>query len=88
MTEKKVFWAISRSNPHDGELQGIIETDGTITLGIDAWRTLNKHDCASFPTKKFTSLAQMQRDYRMVKIRRGYYMPGEEAVNGLQQRRS
>lgn len=80
----KVFWAIPRNNPHNGELQGIIEKDGTVTLGIDAWRSLNRHDCVSYPIKKFTSLIQMQRDYEMVKVRKGYYMPGEETVNGLQ----
>lgn len=77
-TRRKIFHAIPRNKPYSGELQGIVEKDGTIILGIDAWRNLNRHDIASFPTTTFTSLKQMEEEYVMVKVNKGYYMPGKE----------
>jgi len=64
-----------RSNYSLHELQGILESDGTVKLGIDIWRSLDKNDGPSYPIIYYPSLEDVKLDYRMIRIRNGYLMP-------------
>jgi len=74
-TRVRVFWAVSKKKP-DGELQGIIYPDGTIALGVDAWRSMDKSDFPSYPIEEFENIDGMKKVYRFIKMRKPYYCTG------------
>lgn len=81
-TKDKVFWVVSKKEPNAGELQGILYTDGTVDVGIDAWRLMNKADFPSYPIKHYVNISVMKKDYRFIKIRKPYYFNRKEETHG------
>lgn len=56
------------------EEQGLQYPDGHCEVGIDLWRKLNKYDFVSYPYKNFTSINELIKNYRIIPIRKGYYL--------------
>ncbi len=63
----KIFTCVNKSTGE--ESCGIQYPSGTILIGIDVWRNLDKHDCASWPVYKFRSVEDMTREYTVIKRR-------------------
>lgn len=75
---RKMFMVVPKSIRKEytlHELQGLLEEDGTVKLGVDIWRSLDKNDDPSYPIINYPSLADVKLNYRLIKIRKGYFMP-------------
>lgn len=60
------------------DLQGIIFSNGTIKIGVDVWRDLDKHDISQYPFKLFNSMEELQKHYHLIPDKKGYFMDSDE----------
>ena len=80
----KIFWAVKKPANKGHELQGILKNDGTIELGVDAWRTLNKHDTNSHEIRHYRSILDVKQTYNIVPIHKGhFYMTSASEENEI-----
>lgn len=80
---KTIFHCINRNS---GEImQGISYSDGSQTIGIDAWRLLYRTDYPSYPLYEYQTRAQLLNDVRLINKHKGYFLdlnePKEEYTN-------
>ena len=73
MAKCKTFLCVSKKyvdNPKTSLLipyeQGIIYPNGSVSIGIDIWRSLNKHDCVSHPITNYKDIVKAQNDFYLV----------------------
>lgn len=72
----KTFYCINKNdrmtNCVNNCLQGIIFPNGSVNIGVDVWRDLDKHDCSSHPVKRYASINDAMKDFHIVINHKNY----------------
>lgn len=87
-SKPKLCWVAKRGDPRGLELQAIKRINGTILVGIDVWRILDKHDYPSYEIEEFENEKELKKKYYFRKIRKHYFMDNPDPeerrfANGL-----
>lgn len=77
----KIFYVkptTNGSNHSPDECQAILTKTGTVMVGVDVWRSLNKYDTPSHSYEWFKSMEDMKKKFYIIPKPKSYFMEGEE----------